>query len=117
MTEPTHKHDDRAHGAQLRRREMRDYVGGAGAALVLTLASFAAVYWHVLARPGIYYLIGVLALAQMVVHFRGFLHISLRHKREDLQLILFSLVLLVLIVGGTLWIMFNLSTRMAMPGS
>lgn len=107
--------NDTARGAQLRRREMRDYVGGVIAALILTLVPFAVVYWHVMARPDVYYLIGAFALVQMIVHFRGFLHISFHHKREDLQLILFSAVLLILIVGGTLWIMFNLAVRMMLP--
>jgi len=36
-------------------------------------------------------------------------------KREDLQLILFSALLLIIVVGGTVWIMGSLGARMAMP--
>ena len=50
-----------------------------------------------------------LALVQMVVHFRFFLHISLRESaRDDLQLILFSTLIVILMVSGTLVILFNL---------
>lgn len=117
MTEHVHNGNDPARGAALRRREMRDYLWGVIAALILTLVPFAVVRWHVMARPGVYYLIGAFALVQMVVHFRGFLHISFHHKREDLQLILFSAAVLILVVGGTLWVMFNLAARMGLPPS
>ncbi|HEX7381746.1 MAG TPA: cytochrome o ubiquinol oxidase subunit IV [Nevskiaceae bacterium] len=108
--------NDPTRGKQLYRREMRAYITGAILALLLTLVPFAIVRWHVLPREALYYLIGAFALVQMVVHFRFFLHIGLRQKREDLHLILFSTVLLVLIVGGTLWIMFDLAGRMMLPG-
>ena len=49
----------------------------------------------------------------MVVHFRFFLHISLKKSsREDLQLMLFSALIVTLMVSGTLVILFNLRARM-----
>ena len=59
--------------------------------------------------------IGDFALVQMLVHFRFFLHIGFRQKREDLQLLLFSALLLTIVVAGTIWIMASLAQRMAMP--
>lgn len=115
MIEHAHDPGDRSGGKQLMRRELRAYVSGAILALFLTLVPFAAVHWHVMPRYALYYLIGAFALVQMVVHFRCFLHIGLRQKREDLQLILFSALLLTIIVGGTIWIMFNLAVRMMLP--
>jgi cytochrome o ubiquinol oxidase operon protein cyoD len=54
-----------------------------------------------------------LALLQMIVHFRFFLHISLgRSSRDDLQLILFSTLIVVLMVSGTIVILMNLNERM-----
>lgn len=102
-------------GKQLMRHELAAYISGVVLALILTLVPFAVVHWRVMPRPSVYYLLGALALVQMVVHFRFFLHIDLRQRREDLQLILFSTVLLIIIVGGTIWIMVNLATRTAMP--
>lgn len=112
-------HDDRdpSLGKQLMRRELHAYITGAVLALILTLVPFAIVHWHVMVPQPVYYLIGAFALVQMIVHFRFFLHIGFTQRREDLQLILFSTVVLIIIVGGTLWIMFNLATRMTMPGS
>lgn len=98
------------------RSEWHSYLWGIGLALLLTLVSFALVRWAALPRVWLLGTIGVLALAQMLVHFRYFLHISLSQKREDLLLLLFSALLLLIMVAGTLWIMASLALRMEMPG-
>ncbi len=97
------------------RRDLLSYVWGVGLALVLTLVPFALVQRHSMARWPLLMLIGAFALVQMIVHFRCFLHISCSQKREDLQLILFSALLLIILVGGTVWIMGSLALRMAIP--
>ncbi|WP_347558644.1 cytochrome-c oxidase [Robbsia sp. KACC 23696] len=101
-----------AEAEQQERTELRTYTWGAGIALVFTLAAFAP--WQ---RLGVAHLsrlgiIGAVALAQVIVHFRCFLHIGFHRKREDLQLILFSALLLTIMVGGTIWIMGSLAERM-----
>ena len=97
------------------RKEFHSYLWGTGLALVLTLAPFALVHWAVLPRMELLGVIGACALAQMVVHFRFFLHIGWKQKREDLQLILFSTLLLFIMVAGTIWIMASLAARMMHP--
>ncbi|MCW2362805.1 MULTISPECIES: cytochrome o ubiquinol/quinol oxidase subunit IV [Sphingobium] len=95
------------------RRETRGYVLGYAAALLLTSVAFALVRWPVLASTATYALVLALALIQIVVQFRCFLHIGLkRSTRDDLQLILFSSLIIALMVGGTLVILFNLRMRM-----
>jgi len=42
------------------------------------------------------------------------LHISLRQKREDLLLLIFSALILSIMLAGTLWIMASLALRMGM---
>lgn len=118
MSESTHTAEDPADLKREERQEFHSYVRGIGLALLLTLVPFALVHW----LPGIPRLpllivIGAFALVQMLVHFRFFLHIGFRQKREDLQLILFSALLLTIMVAGTIWIMASLATRMAMSGS
>ena len=89
------------------------FLVGFAAALALTLAAFALVLWGGLSRGTTIATIGAFALVQMIVHLRFFLHIDLsRQKREDLQLILFSVLLLAIMAVGTIWIMGNLATRM-----
>lgn len=96
-----------------RSSELRSYVIGYVLALILTLVPFAIVAWSVFPPMIQWSLIGACALIQVVVHFRFFLHVSLaKQKREDLHLILFTTLILVIMVGGTLWIILNLYTRM-----
>lgn len=116
MSEQAHDVENQSEPEREERREYRSYVWGAGLALLLTLAPFALVQWTTMPRFALLVVIGVLALVQMLVHFRFFLHIGFRQKREDLQLILFSALLLTIMVAGTIWIMASLATRMAMPG-
>lgn len=99
------------------RREFRACVWGVGLALLLTVVPFALVYWMAVPRRPLLIAIGAFALVQMIVHFRFFLHIGFRQRRDDLQLILFSCLLLFIMVAGTIWIMASLTLRMAMPGS
>jgi cytochrome o ubiquinol oxidase operon protein cyoD len=48
----------------------------------------------------------------MLVHIRCFRHIGLkRSARADLQLILFSAMIVALLVGGTLVVLLNLRQR------
>jgi cytochrome o ubiquinol oxidase operon protein cyoD len=117
MTEPVHAGIDKAQRGHDERREFRSYAWGAGLALALTLVPFALVYRGAMPRWALFVTIGAFALVQMIVHFRFFLHIGFRRKREDLHLILFSALLLFFMVAGTLWIMTSLATRMAMPMS
>lgn len=98
------------------RREFRSYVCGITLAFGLTVLPFALVHWRVVDRLPLLITIGVCALVQMVVHFRFFLHIRFKRHRDDLQLLLFSALLLAIMVGGTLWIMASLAMRMALPG-
>lgn len=107
--------------ARQQQKEIRSYVLGGCLSLFLTLAPFAAVLWRATSHTGLLVLIGCCCLLQIVVHLRCFLHIGFEHQREDLQLILFSALLLLIMVAGTLWIMGDLSQRMGMgmglPGS
>ena len=94
-------------------QELRSYISGFVIALMLTCLAFAMVHWSVLPHFWLLCAIGALALLQMIVHFHFFLHIDFsKQKREDLQLILFSTLILILMVGGTIWILYNLAARM-----
>lgn len=98
---------------EMHRRERRRYVIGYGGSLVLTLAVFAIAHRFGIETTGVYLTIGLLGLAQLVVQLVYFLHIDRRRSsREDLDLILFSTLVLLIIIGGTVWILGNLAIRM-----
>lgn len=102
--------------ARERSRELASYIAGFALALVLTAIPFGLAAFASLSRITLYWIIAGCAFAQIVVHFRFFLHITLaRNKREDLDLILFSVLILALMCGGTVWILLDLYHRM-MPG-
>ncbi len=111
---PGNQAADQITPTQEERREFRSYVWGIAVALLLTLVPFALVHWAEAPRFPLLNVIGAFALVQMIVHFRFFLHIRLSGRREDLQLILFSTVVLIIMVGGTVWIMGSLALRMGM---
>lgn len=112
MSEQRDDCSDQLELEQQERREFRSYVWGIGLALLLTVVPFALVHEVDIPRFPLLIVIGVFALVQMLVHFRFFLHIGFKQKREDLQLILFSTLLLTIMVAGTIWIMANLAMRM-----
>lgn len=94
------------------RRERRSYLIGTVLSVLLTAVAFATIPLN-LPRGATMWLIGISAVLQVIMQLRFFLHIDLsRQKREDLQLILFSLLLLIIMAGGTIWILTNLSQRM-----
>jgi cytochrome o ubiquinol oxidase operon protein cyoD len=98
---------------RLERAETLTYVVGYGLALVLTLAAFGLVWLRLLAGEAAFFIVLGLGLAQMLVHFRCFLHVDLRRNaRADLQLLLFSALIISLMVGGTLVVLFNQRDRM-----
>ena len=93
--------------------ERNSYLIGLAAAFVLTAVPFAIVAWSDWSSRSIQWSIALCAIMQILVHFRYFLHINLsRQKREDLQLILFSALLLIIMAAGTIWIMASLAPRM-----
>lgn len=93
--------------------ERRRYFWGGAVTVVLTLAAFTLVWLKVLDRPETLIAISALALAQIAAHFYFFMHIDLwKSHRDDLLLILFTGLIVLLMVGGTIWILFDQWSRM-----
>lgn len=98
---------------QSERSDIRTYLIGYAGAMSLTGAAFAAVRWPSFGATATLGIVLALALVQMIVHFRFFLHITLaKSTRDDLRLILFSTLIVALMVSGTLVILMNLRERM-----
>jgi cytochrome o ubiquinol oxidase subunit IV len=92
----------------------RSYLVGFVLALILTAIPFALVATNPLPKPVTLVIIGVAAVIQVLVHLRYFLHLDLTTTpRENLLAILFAAILIVIMVGGSFWIMFDLHHRMA----
>ena len=94
-------------------RDTRTYLTGFVLALILTAIPFALVYFDLVSRTVAVAVIAILALIQVVVHLRFFLHIDFkRTPKENLLALVFAGFLIVVMVGGSLLIMFDLHHRM-----
>jgi cytochrome o ubiquinol oxidase subunit IV len=94
-------------------RTMRPYIIGIVAALILTAIPFALVFTGALPRETTLVIIAAFAVVQILVHLRFFLHIGIdATPRENLVALAFACVIIFLMVGGSLWIMFDLYHRM-----
>jgi cytochrome o ubiquinol oxidase operon protein cyoD len=92
---------------------MRSYIVGFGLALVLTAIPFALTAANVLGLTSTLVIIAVLAVIQVAVHLRYFLRIGFNPSpRENILVLAFAAILIVVMAGGTLWIMFDLHYRM-----
>jgi cytochrome o ubiquinol oxidase operon protein cyoD len=98
------------------RREatLRSYLTGFALALVLTVIPFGlAVTGDALPRTLIVSGIFLAAIAQVLVHLHYFLHLNgSAGERWNLPVILFTTLILVILAGGTVWIMVNLHRHM-----
>ncbi len=91
---------------------LKNYLIGFVLAVILTAIPFALVAMGALPRVTMFFVIAVAAVVQVFVHLRYFLNLSLKETpRENILALAFACVLVFLMVGGTMWIMFNLDYR------
>ena len=89
------------------------YVVGLGLAILLTTTSFFIAGTDLVWQPSIPVALVVLAVAQMGVHLVFFLHITTgRDNTNNVMALAFGVLIVVLVVGGSLWIMANLNHNM-----
>lgn len=95
------------------RDALNGYAFGLGLAVLLTVASFIVAKTDLIYAPGIPVALVVLAIAQIGVHLVFFLHItSSPDNTNNILALAFGVLIVVLIVAGSLWIMYHLNSRM-----
>jgi cytochrome o ubiquinol oxidase subunit IV len=93
--------------------EIQGYLLGLALAAGLTVASFTMVHTNLIWGPGIAVALAVLAVAQIGVHLVFFLHLTTAPDNTNNVLALaFGVLIVVMIIGGSLWIMNHLDNRM-----
>jgi cytochrome o ubiquinol oxidase operon protein cyoD len=91
------------------------YTLGFGLSIVMTLAAFATVVYHILPKSGTLFIV-CLAVGQLLVQLLCFLHLgSEARPRWNLLIFLLAVLIIAIIVGGSLWIMANLNYNMMPP--
>ncbi len=89
------------------------YLVGLGLAILLTATSFFIAGTNLVWQPSIPVALTVLAIAQMGVHLVFFLHITTGPDNTNNVLALaFGLMIVLLVVGGSVWIMAHLNANM-----
>jgi cytochrome o ubiquinol oxidase subunit IV len=89
------------------------YLTGLGLAILLTATSFFVAGTDLVWEPSIPVALVVLAIAQMGVHLVFFLHITTGPDNTNNVLALaFGVLIVILVMGGSLWIMANLNHNM-----
>jgi cytochrome o ubiquinol oxidase operon protein cyoD len=89
------------------------YLTGLGLAILLTATSFFVAGTNLVWEPSIPVALVVLAIAQMGVHLVFFLHITTAADNTNNVLALaFGMLIVILVIGGSLWIMANLNHNM-----
>jgi cytochrome o ubiquinol oxidase subunit IV len=96
---------------------VQGYLIGLGLAALLTVASFYAAVTHEIWGPGIPIALVVLAIAQMGIHLVFFLHLTTAPDNTNNVLALaFGLLIVLLVVLGSVWIMYHLNHNMMPMG-
>jgi cytochrome o ubiquinol oxidase subunit IV len=89
------------------------YLVGLVLASVLTLTSFYVAGTDLVWAPSIPVALVVLAIAQMGVHLVFFLHITTGpDNTNNVMALAFGVLIVILVIGGSLWIMANLNHNM-----
>ncbi len=95
------------------RYSLKTYITGYILSVALTLTAYLLVKEHTFDRRALIAGVAVLAISQFIVQMLFFLHLGLETKpRWKLVVMGFMLGVILIIVFGSLWIMYNLNYRM-----
>ena len=112
-----HGHDDHGHHDEHAHGSMRDYLIGFGLSVVLTAIPFSLVMSGVFAPQLTGGIIMAFAVAQIVVHMIFFLHMNAKSEGGwTILALIFTLILVVIALTGSLWVMYHLNTNMMPHG-
>jgi cytochrome o ubiquinol oxidase operon protein cyoD len=95
------------------RGNFKSYATGFILSIVLSIIAFGLVMNGALPRSAIVFGLLAAAIVQMMVHLHYFLHLDASSAaRWNVLALIFTLLIMFIFVGGSIWIMFNLNDRM-----
>ena len=96
------------------KKSFKVYMTGIVLCVILTLIPFAVVMHGALARGVMFAILFACAIAQFLVQVICFLRLnaSTEQSKANLMSFIFTIVILAVIVGGSLWIMYHLNYNM-----
>jgi cytochrome o ubiquinol oxidase subunit IV len=119
MNSDAHASSDAAHdghgSAHQTHITLDGYLIGFGLSVILTAIPFGLVMSGVLeSKTATALAITILAVAQIVVHMVYFLHLDARSEAGwNMMALIFTAVILIIALSGSLWIMYHLKVNMA----
>lgn len=106
-----HTHEIDSYGTS--KKTLSAYVSGLLLCILLTLAAFALVEKRLFTDTYLYISLATLAIVQLFVQVVCFLRLNANPEgRWNLMPFLVAILLIAILVGGTLWIMYNLNYYM-----
>ncbi len=95
------------------RKTLKSYMFGLGFSLLFTFLAFGLVAKHAIATKYIYISLAVLAIFQLIAQVVCFLRLNTtREGKWNTMPFLFTILVILVLVIGSLWIMFNLNYNM-----
>jgi len=95
------------------RKTYQSYVIGLVLSIIFTLTAFTLVGYHLLPNQYLYISLAVLALMQLIAQVICFLRLTANAEgRWNTMPFLFTIVIVAVLAGGSLWIMYNLNYNM-----
>ncbi len=92
---------------------LKSYLTGFILSVILTTLAFGAVMSEALSHGATVVTIFTAAVLQILVHLHYFLHLnSSSEARWNVLAMVFTVLIMALFVGGSIWIMHNLNIRM-----
>lgn len=93
----------------------KSYITGFLFSVIITLIAFYIVGYQIFSPGLLYICVAILAFIQLCVQLVFFLHLSTHSKaRWNLISFMFTVIIVLILVVGTLWIMYNLYANMMM---
>ena len=94
-------------------KTLSSYLTGLFLSLLFTVMAFGLVSMHILSKPELYIAITVLAIFQLFAQVICFLRLNTtREGQWNTMPFIFTFVIVGVLVGGSLWIMYNLNVNM-----
>lgn len=95
------------------KKTLKSYIFGLLLSLIFTFSSFGIVAHHSFPTTYIFIVLTVLAVSQLIAQVIFFLRMNVSPEgRWNLMPFLFTIIIVAVLVGGSLWIMYNLNYNM-----
>lgn len=92
---------------------VKSYVIGFALSIIITIAAFVLVGKQLLSNEALFVVISILAVLQLYIQLVFFLHLNTSSEgRWNLMAFIFSLIVVLILVFGSMWIMYNLNYNM-----